>query len=143
MVAGVEDIRIFCSSNEPQISQYAVRIGLDGSAMILGFCSFQVCSIGNKCFVQVMQSVDAIHEVAATSLIAICERFDPDLTALHVLPKLKELFDELVFSQETRIASGSLERSSGNIQGSPPDVIYAGRIPLGVEKRSLLVDLEL
>ncbi|KAE9455044.1 hypothetical protein C3L33_13054, partial [Rhododendron williamsianum] len=47
-----------------------------------------------------------IFEVAATSLIAICERIGPDLTALHVLPKLKELFDELAFSQETRIASG-------------------------------------
>ncbi|THG03287.1 hypothetical protein TEA_028384 [Camellia sinensis var. sinensis] len=50
-------------------------------------------------------------QVAATSLIAICERIGPDLTALHVLPKLKELFDELAFSQETSITSGSLERS--------------------------------
>ncbi|KAF7148728.1 hypothetical protein RHSIM_Rhsim03G0109500 [Rhododendron simsii] len=50
--------------------------------------------------------------VIATCLIAFCERIGPDLIALHVLPKLKELFDELVFSQETRIASGTLERSS-------------------------------
>ncbi|XP_058209044.1 protein GFS12 isoform X1 [Rhododendron vialii] len=54
----------------------------------------------------------SVLQVAATSLIAICERIGPDLTALHVLPKLKELFDELAFSQETRIASGTLERSS-------------------------------
>ncbi|CAL5423981.1 unnamed protein product [Camellia sinensis] len=53
----------------------------------------------------------AVLQVAATSLIAICERIGPDLTALHVLPKLKELFDELAFSQETSITSGSLERS--------------------------------
>ncbi|KAF5947184.1 hypothetical protein HYC85_013141 [Camellia sinensis] len=51
------------------------------------------------------------YSVAATSLIAICERIGPDLTALHVLPKLKEPFDELAFSQETSITSGSLERS--------------------------------
>ncbi|CAL5434807.1 unnamed protein product [Camellia sinensis] len=53
----------------------------------------------------------AVLQVAATSLIAICERIGPDLTALHVLPKLKELFVELAFSQETSITSGSLERS--------------------------------
>ncbi|PSR97851.1 hypothetical protein CEY00_Acc24500 [Actinidia chinensis var. chinensis] len=53
----------------------------------------------------------SVHQVAVTSLIAICERIGPDLTALHVLPKLKELFDELAFSQETSFASGSLERS--------------------------------
>lgn len=53
----------------------------------------------------------SVLQVAATSLIAICERIGPDLTALHILPKLKELFDELAFSQETRIDSGSLERS--------------------------------
>ncbi|KAI8563513.1 hypothetical protein RHMOL_Rhmol03G0116500 [Rhododendron molle] len=59
-----------------------------------------------------MRSVDAIYEVAATSLIAICERIDLDLTALHVILKFNELFDELVSSQETRIAFGTLERSS-------------------------------
>jgi WD repeat-containing protein 81 len=31
----------------------------------------------------------------------------PDLTALHVLPQLKELFDELAFSQEALTGSGS------------------------------------
>lgn len=36
---------------------------------------------------------------AAKSLIRVCLQIGPDLTALHVLPKLKELFDELAFSQ--------------------------------------------
>lgn len=40
-------------------------------------------------------------QVAGTSLINLCDRIGPDLTALHVLPKLKELFDELAFSQES------------------------------------------
>ncbi|KAI8563516.1 hypothetical protein RHMOL_Rhmol03G0116600 [Rhododendron molle] len=52
------------------------------------------------------------NQVAATCLIAICELIGPDLTTLHVLLKLNELFDELVFSQEIGIASGTLERSS-------------------------------
>ncbi|KAL7197331.1 hypothetical protein ACSBR2_019971 [Camellia fascicularis] len=64
-------------------------------------------------FTQIFEECNyfSAHHVAATSLIAICERIGPDLTALHVLPKLKELFDELAFSQETSITSGSLERS--------------------------------
>lgn len=45
-------------------------------------------------------------QVAATSLIAVCQQIGADLTALHVLPKLKELFNELAFSQET-LSSGS------------------------------------
>jgi WD repeat-containing protein 81 len=46
-----------------------------------------------------------LGQVAATTLMAVCQRIGPDLTALHVLPQLKELFDELAFSQE--IAEGS------------------------------------
>ncbi|XAR49747.1 hypothetical protein NMG60_11033036 [Bertholletia excelsa] len=53
----------------------------------------------------------AVLQVAATSLISICERIGPDFTALYVLPKLKELFDELAFSQVTTMSSASLERS--------------------------------
>lgn len=52
-----------------------------------------------------------IIQVAASTLMAICQRIGPDLTALHVLPRLKELFDELAFSQETPSGSGSLGRS--------------------------------
>uniref|UniRef100_A0A5B6YUH3 Putative inactive serine/threonine-protein kinase lvsG n=1 Tax=Davidia involucrata TaxID=16924 RepID=A0A5B6YUH3_DAVIN len=52
-----------------------------------------------------------VLQVASTSLIAVCQRIGPDLTALHVLPKLKDIFDELAFSQETANGSGSLGRS--------------------------------
>ncbi|KAL0367846.1 UNVERIFIED_CONTAM: protein GFS12 [Sesamum radiatum] len=37
---------------------------------------------------------------AAKSLIRVCQQVGPDSTASHVLPKLKELFDELAFSQK-------------------------------------------
>ena len=52
-----------------------------------------------------------VLQVAANYLIALCQRIGPDLTAFHVLPKLKELFDELAFSQETANGSGSLGRA--------------------------------
>ncbi|KAK9287648.1 hypothetical protein L1049_016085 [Liquidambar formosana] len=60
-----------------------------------------------------------VLQVAATTLISVCERIGPDLTALHVLPQLKELFDELAFSQETANGSGSLGR---NLKISKPKV---------------------
>lgn len=53
----------------------------------------------------------SVFQVAANYLIALCQRIGPDLTAFHVLPKLKELFDELAFSQETSNGSGSLGRT--------------------------------
>lgn len=37
---------------------------------------------------------------AARNLLALCQQIGSDLTALHVLPKLRKLFDELAFSQE-------------------------------------------
>lgn len=49
----------------------------------------------------------SVLQVAATALLAACQRMGPDLTALHVLPQLKELFDELAFSQEALTGSGS------------------------------------
>ncbi|KAJ6720889.1 hypothetical protein OIU85_024034 [Salix viminalis] len=49
----------------------------------------------------------SVLQVAANTLIAACQRIGPDLTALHVLPQLKELFDELAFSQEAPARSGS------------------------------------
>ncbi|XP_052207583.1 protein GFS12 [Diospyros lotus] len=70
---------------------------------------------GNCLHVKILMQTNldvAALQVAATSLIAICEQIGLDLTALHVLPKLKELFYELAFSQETTIASGSFSRSS-------------------------------
>ncbi|XP_062111026.1 protein GFS12 [Humulus lupulus] len=50
-----------------------------------------------------------VLQVAATTLISICQQIGPELTALHILPQLKELFDELAFSQET--ISSSLARN--------------------------------
>ncbi|XP_031384757.1 protein GFS12 isoform X2 [Punica granatum] len=49
----------------------------------------------------------SVLQVAASMLLALCQRIGPDLTALHVLPQLKGLFDELAFSQETASGSGS------------------------------------
>ncbi|XVE82350.1 hypothetical protein DITRI_Ditri15bG0141500 [Diplodiscus trichospermus] len=52
-----------------------------------------------------------VLQVAATTLMAICQRIGPELTALHVLPQLKELFDELAFTQESCNGSGSFGKS--------------------------------
>ncbi|KAE8731018.1 S-adenosylmethionine synthase family protein [Hibiscus syriacus] len=52
-----------------------------------------------------------VLQVAATTLMAICQRIGPELTALHVLPQLKVLFDELAFSQEGFNGSQSLGKS--------------------------------
>uniref|UniRef100_A0A2P2K6P1 Putative inactive serine/threonine-protein kinase lvsG isoform X1 n=1 Tax=Rhizophora mucronata TaxID=61149 RepID=A0A2P2K6P1_RHIMU len=51
-----------------------------------------------------------VLQVAAATLMEICHQIGPDLTALHVLPQLKELFDELAFSQEIANDSGSFGR---------------------------------
>ncbi|KAF2312691.1 hypothetical protein GH714_039650 [Hevea brasiliensis] len=53
----------------------------------------------------------SVLQVAATTLMAVCQRVGPELTALHVLPQLKELFDELAFSQETANGSGTFVRN--------------------------------
>ncbi|KAK0573871.1 hypothetical protein LWI29_014892 [Acer saccharum] len=60
-----------------------------------------------------------VLQVAATTLMTICQQIGPDLTTLHVLPRLKGLFDELAFSQETANGSGSLGRS---LKASKPKV---------------------
>ncbi|KAB1213769.1 putative inactive serine/threonine-protein kinase lvsG [Morella rubra] len=63
----------------------------------------------------------AVLQVAATTLMAVCQRIGPDLTAAHVLPQLRELFDELAFSQEIGVGSAPLARilkvSKPKIQG--------------------------
>lgn len=51
--------------------------------------------------------------------MAACEWIGPDLTAVHVLPKLKELFDELAFSKEIFSGPGS----SGNRLKPPQERI--------------------
>lgn len=47
-------------------------------------------------------------QFAATSLMSICQRIGQELTALHVLPQLKELFDEFAFSEKCADSSDSL-----------------------------------
>jgi WD repeat-containing protein 81 len=49
-----------------------------------------------------------IFQFAATSLMSICQRIGQEMTALHVLPQLKELFDEFAFSEKSTDASDSL-----------------------------------
>ncbi|KAK9672097.1 hypothetical protein RND81_12G076200 [Saponaria officinalis] len=50
-------------------------------------------------------------QAAATTLVTVCQQIGPDLTAVHILPQLKELFDELVFSQELSCRPASLGKS--------------------------------
>ncbi|KAK7270556.1 hypothetical protein RIF29_23782 [Crotalaria pallida] len=52
-----------------------------------------------------------VLQVAAATLFGICQRIGADLTALHILPKLKELFDELAFSQEISKGSTTVGRN--------------------------------
>ncbi|CAE6108597.1 unnamed protein product [Arabidopsis arenosa] len=49
-----------------------------------------------------------VLQFAATSLMSICQRIGQEMTALHVLPQLKELFDEFAFSEKSADASDSL-----------------------------------
>ncbi|GMH19785.1 hypothetical protein Nepgr_021626 [Nepenthes gracilis] len=49
-----------------------------------------------------------VLQAAASTLIAICQQIGANLTALHVLPQLKELFDELAFSRESARRPGSI-----------------------------------
>ncbi|XP_068662652.1 protein GFS12 [Aristolochia californica] len=56
-----------------------------------------------------------VLQIAATALLSVCQRIGPEFTALHVLPQLKELFDELAFSPEKSTETGS----SGRIGRAP------------------------
>uniref|UniRef100_A0A1J3JH88 Putative inactive serine/threonine-protein kinase lvsG n=1 Tax=Noccaea caerulescens TaxID=107243 RepID=A0A1J3JH88_NOCCA len=49
-----------------------------------------------------------VLQFAATSLMSICQRIGQELTALHVLPQLKELFDGFAFSEKSTDVSDSL-----------------------------------
>ncbi|CAN4104654.1 unnamed protein product [Withania somnifera] len=55
-----------------------------------------------------------VVEGAARSLLALCPQIGSDLTALHVLPKLRQLFDEFSFSQEK---AGHSSIRGGSIRG--------------------------
>ncbi|CAN8244047.1 unnamed protein product [Cochlearia groenlandica] len=49
-----------------------------------------------------------VLQFAATSLMSICQRIGQELTAKHVLPQLKELFNEFAFSEKSTDPSDSL-----------------------------------
>ncbi|XP_006349860.1 protein GFS12 isoform X2 [Solanum tuberosum] len=70
---------------------------------------------GKFLYLQVLMQTNLgtqVFEGAARNLLALCQQIGSDLTALHVLPKLRQLFDELAFSQEkaghSSIKGGSL-----------------------------------
>jgi len=50
-------------------------------------------------------------QIAATMLIYVCQRIGPDFTVSHVMPQLKELFEELAFSQEAAYGPSSSGRN--------------------------------
>lgn len=50
-------------------------------------------------------------QAAAATLITVCQQIGPDLTAVHVVPQLKELFDDLAFSQDSSSIPGFLGKS--------------------------------
>uniref|UniRef100_A0A7N0UW20 BEACH domain-containing protein n=1 Tax=Kalanchoe fedtschenkoi TaxID=63787 RepID=A0A7N0UW20_KALFE len=66
-----------------------------------------------------MQSISdiVVLQVAGTSLINLCYRIGSDLTALHVMPKLKELFDQLAFPQGV---AGATTSNGRNVNVSKP-----------------------
>lgn len=78
-------------------------------SIIVSFHARVVVSGG---LMRMLKMIDAFFcQVAATTLMAVCQRIGPDLTAAHVLPQLRELFDELAFSQEIGVGSAPLARS--------------------------------
>ena len=73
----------------------------------------------------------SVDQVAASSLMTICQLIGSDMTALHLIPQLREVFDELAFSQEAAYRSTSIGR---NMKSSKPsidgDVLNEGRMDL-------------
>ncbi|KAM0042092.1 putative protein kinase CMGC-MAPK family transcription factor WD40-like family [Helianthus debilis subsp. tardiflorus] len=51
-------------------------------------------------------------QVGATSLVAVSQQIGPELTTSYVMPKLKELFEKLAFSEETH--AGPSQKVSKN-----------------------------
>ena len=72
-----------------------------------------------------------VDQVAASSLMTVCQLIGPDMIALHLIPQLREVFDELAFSQEAAYRSTSLGK---NMKVSGPssdgDVPNEGRMDL-------------
>ncbi|CAI9090600.1 OLC1v1025407C1 [Oldenlandia corymbosa var. corymbosa] len=73
----------------------------------------------------------SVLQAAATKLIVACEQIGPEFTELHVLPKLKVLFDELAFSQENSTVLGRLGGASiGSTRKMNEEDCYANQLDL-------------
>ncbi|XP_020277297.1 protein GFS12 isoform X2 [Asparagus officinalis] len=53
----------------------------------------------------------AVTQIAATSLVAVCQKIGQDLTISHVMPQLKDLFEELAFSPDAAYGPSSSRRN--------------------------------
>ncbi|XP_071701722.1 protein GFS12 isoform X2 [Rutidosis leptorrhynchoides] len=65
---------------------------------------------GGCLYIQLLMTANlgiASLQVAATSLVAVSQQIGPELTSLYVMPKLKELFEKLAFSEESSSGPGS------------------------------------
>lgn len=65
-----------------------------------------------------------VVQVAATTLITICQHIGSDYTALHVLPQLKDIFHELAFSQEATEMPQFPSRNSKDSASKINDEVY-------------------
>ncbi|KAD4385173.1 hypothetical protein E3N88_25341 [Mikania micrantha] len=61
---------------------------------------------GGSIYIQLLMTsnlgMPSLQQVSATSLVAVSQQIGPELTTLYVMPKLKEVFEKLAFSEETR-----------------------------------------
>ncbi|KAL3641861.1 hypothetical protein CASFOL_012676 [Castilleja foliolosa] len=92
---------------------------LDGLVPILTTVTIvkELIEDGDCPYVKILMHKDMgilVLQNAAKSLVRVCQQIGPDSTALHVMPKLKELFYELGFSQKGNNYSVS---SAGNLVG--------------------------
>lgn len=65
------------------------------------------CQITIQCLLT-NDNYDFICQNAAKSLIRVCQHIGPDPTAMLVLPKLQDLFNEFAFSQKKNTYSINL-----------------------------------
>ncbi|GFP81243.1 pentatricopeptide repeat-containing protein at3g06430 chloroplastic [Phtheirospermum japonicum] len=92
---------------------------LDGLVPVLNTVTIvkELIEDGDCPYVKILMHKDMgilVLQNAAKSLVRVCQQIGPDSTALHVLPKLKELFYELAFSQKENNYSVDLV---GNLVG--------------------------
>ncbi|KAL3505559.1 hypothetical protein ACH5RR_030941 [Cinchona calisaya] len=110
----------YSSVNKPELIQSWSTTALINCLMILDglvanmsreMIVKELIEDGSCLYIQILMQTNVgipVLQVTATKLIAACEHIGPDFTESHVLPKLKDLFDELAFSQENTSISGIL-----------------------------------